>query len=133
MKEKFSKGMDEKRVIARQHKRKRLEMVEKLKEMKGLLTNADKVEIFLNDTKMSNELKAMRLKMEMRFASDSSTTLPKSDGIIRIQVTLPNKKRRDKSAVEFTDSLMAYLGRKTNKKAFDYHLFSKSLENCTKF
>ena len=130
MKEKFSKGMDEKRVIAYQHKRKRFEMLEKLKEMK--LTNADEVEIFVNDTKISNELKAKRLKLEMKFARDSSKTLPKSDRIFRIQVTLPNMKRRDKSAVQFADSLVADLGRKTDKKAIDYHLFSKSLENCTK-
>ena len=132
MKEKFSKGMDEKRVIAHQHKRKRLEMLEKLKEMKGPLTNADEFEIFLNDTKVSDELKEKRLKLEMKFARDSSTTLPKSDRIFRIHVTHPNKKRRDKSGVEFVDSLMAYLGRKTDKKAIDYRLFSKSLENCTK-
>ena len=35
--------------------------------------------------------KAKRMKMEMKFARDSSTTLPKSDPIFRIQVTLPNK------------------------------------------
>ena len=75
MKEKFSKGMDEKRVIAHQHKRKRLGMVEKLKEMKGPLSNADEVDIFLNDTKVSDELKAKRLKLEMKFAQDSSTTV----------------------------------------------------------
>ena len=68
-------------------------MVEKLKEMKGPLTNADEVDIFLNDTKVSNELKATRLKLEMKFARDSSRTLPKSDRIFRIQVTLPNKKK----------------------------------------
>ena len=96
------------------------------------LTNADEVEIFLNDTKVSNELKAKRLKLEMMFAHDSSTTLPKSDRIFPIQISLPKKERRDKSPVEFADSLMAYLGRKTNKKAFDYHLFSMRLENCTK-
>ena len=105
----------EKRVIAHQHKRKRLEMLIKFKEMKGPLTNANEVEIFLNDTKVSNELKAKRLKLEMKFARDSSTTLPKSDRIFRIQVTLPNKKRLDKSAVEYADSLMASLGRKTEK------------------
>ena len=121
-----------KKVIAHQHKRKRLEMLEKLKEMKVPITNADEVEISLNDTKVSNELKAKRLKLEMKLARDSSTKLPKSERIFRIQVTLPTKKRRDKSAVEFADSLMAYLGRKTNKKAIDYHLFSKRLENCTK-
>ena len=75
--------------------------------MKGPLTNVDEVEISLNDTKVSNELKAKRLKLEMKFACDSSTTLPKSECIFRIQVTLPNKKRRNKCTVEFADSLMA--------------------------
>ena len=60
--------MGEKRVTVHQHKRKRLEMLEKLKEMKGPLTNADEVEISPNDTKVSNAGKA---KLEMKFACDS--------------------------------------------------------------
>ena len=45
-------------------------------------------------------------------------------------MTLPNKKRRDKTGAEFTGSLMIYLGKKPGKEAIDFDLFSKSLENC---
>ena len=92
-----------------------------------------KVEIFLNDTKVSNELKVKRVKLEMKFVCDCSTTLPKSDHIFCIQVTLPNKKRCDKSAFEFADSLMAYLGRKTDKKAVDHHSLQYNTIKCNLF
>ena len=32
------------------------------------------------------------------------------DLLFEIQITLPNKKRRDKTAIEFKESLMVYLG-----------------------
>ena len=91
MKEKFSKGVDEKRVVAHHQERKRLDMLDGLKEMDGPFTNADEVQTFLDDTKITDELKKKRLKLEMQFARESSMTLPKSDPIFRIMVTLPSK------------------------------------------
>ena len=93
MKEKFSKGVDEKRVVAHQQERKRLDMLDGLKEMDGPFTNADEVQTFLDDTKITDELKKKRLKLEMQFARESSTTLPKSDPIFRIMVTHTTKQK----------------------------------------
>ena len=42
-------------------------------------------------------------------------------------MTLPNKKRRDKTAAEFGDSLMAYLGKKAERTSKDYASFQSSL------
>ena len=47
------------------------------------------------------KLKQARMKMEVRFARDSSTTLPRVDPLFKIQITQANKKRRDKIAIEF--------------------------------
>ena len=41
------------------------------------------------------------MKLELKYARDSSITLPKSDPIFRIQVSELNKKRRDKTSEEF--------------------------------
>ena len=68
------------------------------------------------------------LKLELRFARESSTTLPQADPIFRIQVTLPSKKRRDKTESEFGESLMVYLGKKSDKSVIEYTKFKESLE-----
>ena len=52
------------------------------------------------------------MKKEVKFARDSSTTLPRVDPLFKIQVTMKNKKHRDKTAIEFGEALMVYLGRR---------------------
>ena len=94
MKEKFKKGIDEKMVKGEVKERKRLAMLEELKKHGGPCTSAEQVEDLVkkhSHDDASQELLTKRLKMEMKFARDSSTTLPKVDPIFRIQVTLPNK------------------------------------------
>ena len=53
--------------------------------------------------------KQQRLKMEMQFAQESSTTLPSMDSLFQIPATLHNNRRRDKTSKEFGDFLIAYL------------------------
>ena len=92
MKEKFAKGQDEKRVSGEQNEGKRLKLLESLKKEGGPFTNVDEVKLFLEKVHEIGEKEAKRrLKDEMKFARDTSTNLPKSDAIFRIQVTQPNK------------------------------------------
>ena len=107
-------------------------MLEDLKQMSGPFTNADEVKIFLDNNDMTGDVKDRRMKLEVQFARDSSTTLPKSDPIFRIMVVLPNKKRRDKYAAEYAGSLVAYLGKRSDKRSVEYELFSTSLQTCAK-
>ena len=58
---------------------------------------------------LNEKVKQLRLKLEVQFARESTTLLPKVDPLFRIQLTLPNGKRRMKTAVEFGESLMCYL------------------------
>ena len=51
--------------------------------------------------------------------------------VFRIQVTMPNKKRRDKTANEFGESLMVYLGKKSDKAVIEYKKFKEALEKFT--
>ena len=66
--------------------RKRLLNLEKLKELKGPFTNAEEVEEFLNSEVPQKEKQA-RMKKELQFARDSSTTLLWVDILFKIQVT----------------------------------------------
>ena len=44
---------------------------------------------------------------------------------------MPNKKRRDKTAAEFGDALMAYLGKKVDRNVMEYETFQQSLRELT--
>ena len=124
MKEKFAEGADEKQVIAQMKERKRLDMLEELKSMGGPFTNLQEVEVYLKGSDVDKK----RLKKELQFARDSSVTLPRVDPLFRVQVTLPNKQRRDKTATEFGESLMVYLGKKGSRSNLEYQNFKQSLE-----
>ena len=131
MKEKFKAGADLKQISALQKEKKRLDKLEILKKAGGPFTDALEVEKFLADSQIKTEQKKHRMKMEMQFARDSSTTLPKVDPLFRIQVVLPNKKRRDKTAVEFGESLMVFLGKKADRSIMDYSAFKISLNKLS--
>ena len=126
-KEKFAAGAEEKQLVAQLKERKRLDMMDQLKAGGGPFTDAEQVQEYLDRPGQSEKEKQARLKKELQFARESSTTLPSVDPLFRIQVTLPNKKRRDKTASEFGESLMAFLGKKAESAAMEYNLFKSSL------
>ena len=132
MKEKFALGAGEKQVVAQSKERKRLDMLEKLKADNGPFTDADMVREYMDNSDICDKLKQNRLKLEVQFARESSTTLPSVDPIFKIQVTLPTKKRREKTAEEFAISLMAYLGKKSEKSSMEYTMFKNSLDKYSK-
>ena len=76
---------------------------------------------------MDLKIKQKQLKKEIQFARDSSTTLPKVGPIFKIQVTGSDKKRRDKTAVEFTEALKVYLGKWEDRIQLEYSVFKESL------
>ena len=45
----------------------------------------------------------------------------------QIQVTGPDKKRRDKNAAEFGEALKVYLGKREDRLELDYSAFKESL------
>ena len=113
--------------MAQQKERKRLDMLDQLSAGGCPFTDAVQVQEYLAMPGLSEKEKQARLKKELQFARESSTTLPSVDPLFRIQVTLPNKRRRDKTAKEFGESLMAFLGKKAESAAMEYNLFKSSL------
>ena len=78
-----------------------------------------------------NKVNKVRMKIELQFARDSSTTLPKTDPLFRVMITLPNKKKRDKTAEEFGEAMMAFLGKQSDQIYMDYTVFQRSLEKLS--
>ena len=128
MKEKFKAHADVKQINSLKMERKRLDKLDKLKKLGGPFTEAEEVEKFVIDPKIPEKTKKDQMKMELQFARDSSTTLPKVDPLFRVMVTQPNKKKRDKTAAEFGEALMAFLGKQSDQIYMDYTVFQSSLD-----
>ena len=129
MKKRFTEGADEKKEIALKQERKRLDMLDNLKSGGGPFTDADEVSNFKKDETLGLDSKAKqkRLKLEIQFARESTTLLPKVDPLFRIQKTLPTVKRCDKTGEEFAEALMAYLGKKGDRIGLEYNRFQECL------
>ena len=123
----FEKRSDEKKELAQRVERKRLDTLDTLKGMGGPFTDASEVELFLHQDWDAKKRKA-RMKLELQFARDSSTLLPKSDPLFKVQVTMATGKRRDKTPEEFGEALMCFLGKKGDRMTLDYSLFQQSLQ-----
>ena len=127
-KERVKKGSDEKRENALIHERKRVANLQKLKEDGGPFTCAEDVDTYLSDLDENNKKeKQKRLKLEITYARDTSTLLPKVDPLFKIRKTDVKGKQRDKTAEEFGEALVILLGRKADRKAMDYSTFKESL------
>ena len=112
MKERMRNGSDEKREL------------EKLKEQGG----AEEVDAYLSDLDETNmKEKQMRMKLEISYARDTSTLLPKVDPLFKIRKVDVKGKQRDKTAKEFGEALAVLLGRKADRKAMDYSTFKECL------
>ena len=145
MKDRLSAILTEKQAVAVNKEEKRLIMLEKLKNCGGPFTSSEQVDAFLCESrqreqsavnvkekaKITKEV-AARMKLEVKYARDSSTTLPKTEPIFRIQISALNQKRRDKTAEEFGVSLKALYGKKAGKLALSLDQFKQSLNNISK-
>ena len=79
----------------------------------------------LDDLNMKEKQK--RMKMELMYARDTSTLLPKADPLFRIRKIDMKGKQRDKTAEEYGEALAILLGRKADRKAMDYSTFKECL------
>ena len=121
------KGSDEKQEMARQKEDKRLNNLEFLKSKGGPFTDEREVEEYLaKDEQEKDNVK--RMKMELQFARDSSTLLPKVDPIFSAQITIPEtRKRRQKTPGEFGAALKVLLGKRSSKALMEYSSFQTIL------
>ena len=128
MKERMKRGSDERRETALIQERKKLSMLEELKEGGGPFTSAEEVGAFLDDTTQNEKKKKKRMKLEIQYARDTSTPLPKVEPLFRIRMTMANGKQRDKTSTEFGGAMKVLLGQKEDRKSLEYSKFQESLE-----
>ena len=76
-------------------------------------TSAEEVDAYLFDLDDMKE-KQKRMKLEISYARDTSTLLPKVDPLFKIRKVDVKRKLRDKAAVEFGEALTILLGRKAD-------------------
>ena len=129
MKEKQKEGSDEKQELAKQREEKRLDNLDSLKAKGGPFTDEREVDEYLGNVDIDEKEKVKRMKLELQFARDSSTLLPKTDPIFRIQITVPETgKRRQKNSSEFGAALRALLGKRSSREVMEYSSFKEMLE-----
>ena len=91
-------------------------------------TSAEEVDAYLADLDDANmKEKQKRMKLEISYARDTSTLLPKVDPLFKIRKVDVKGKQRDKTAVEFGEALTILLGRKADRRAMDYSTFRDCL------
>ena len=128
MKAAQEKGSDEKQEVAKQKEDKRLDNLEFLKSKGGPFTDEREVEEYLAKKDEQEKDKVKRMKMELQFARDSFTLLPKVDPIFRVQITVPETgKRRQKTPGEFGAALKVLLGKRSSKAVMEYSSFQTIL------
>ena len=80
----FARESTEKQEMAQRQERKRLDMLNSLKSLTGPFTDAVEVVKYLAEPTLSEKVKQQRLKLEVQFAKESTTLLPKVDPLFRI-------------------------------------------------
>ena len=89
------------RSMAKQKEDRRLDILDFLKSKGGPFTDEREVEEYLAKEDEPEKEKVKRMKMELQFARDSTTLLPRADSIFRVQITVPEtRKRRQKTPKE---------------------------------
>ena len=123
------KGSDEKQVVAKQKEEKRLDILDFLKSKGGPFTDEREVVEYLACKTEQVKDKVKRMKLELQYARDSSTLLPKNDPIFRVQITVPETgKRRQKTPIEFGSALKVLLGKRSGRTVMEYSKFQNILK-----
>ena len=96
--------------------------------MGGPFTDEKEVEDYITKEDIIEKDKVKRMKLEMKFARDSSTLLPKTDPIFRVQIVIPETgKRRQKKPGEFGAALKVLLGKRSKRTVTEYSSFKDTL------
>ena len=102
--------------------------MQKLKEQRGPFTSAEEMDAYLSDLDENNKKEEQKMmKLEISYARDTSTLLPKVDPLFKIRKVDLKGKQRDKTATEFGEALAVLLGRKADRRAMDYSTFRDCL------
>ena len=69
--------------------------------------------------------------MEIQFARECSTLLLSVDPIFKIMKTQPNGERKMKTALEFGEALMSFLGKRNDRTMIEYNKLQETLNKLS--
>ena len=69
--------------------------------------------------------------MEIQFARKCSTLLPSVDPIFKIMKTQLNGERKMKTALEFGEALMSFLGKRNDQTMIEYNKLQETLSKLS--
>lgn len=102
------KGMDAKEISNISVDKQRNADLNKLTEVGGPITTPEQVTQFMDRSDVDEKTKNTRLYLEVRFAKNSSLSLPKSSDIFRLK-----RKGKNLPSKEYSDNLSTYLSKIT--------------------
>ena len=99
----------------------------------GPFTDEREIEEYLAKQGETEKEKVKRMKLELQYARDTSTLLPKTDPIFKIQITvLETGKRRQKTPEEFGAALKSLHGKRGRREIMEYSTFQNTLKKMVK-
>ncbi|CAB4057090.1 unnamed protein product [Lepeophtheirus salmonis] len=107
--ERFRNGSTEKEALVIEKESKKTNALRKVERRSSSFINVGEIDVFMQSSKNDSRKKQKRLKMKFSFPRESWKCLPKTDPLFRIQVTLPTKERRDKTADDYVIAIKALL------------------------
>ena len=126
-------GSDVKQEIAKVKEGKRLDTLDFLKTKGGPFTDEREIEEYLAKQGETEKEKVKSMKLGLQYARDTSTLLPKTDPIFKIEITVLEKgKRRQKTPEEFGAALKSLLGKRGRREIMEYSTFQNTLKKMVK-
>jgi hypothetical protein len=102
-------GLEKKEAVGVTTERRRMKDLQKLKTMGGPFVNPKEVDDFINDDTISTQKKEDRLYTEIRYARDTTLSLPKASDLFRLKEKIKNQ-YKNLSVVTYASNLKVYLG-----------------------
>ena len=105
----------------------KMKILDNLKKEGGPFSSADEVDEYMG-TNLSDSVKQKRMKKEVKYARDSTRSIPAAGKLFRIMKTDPNtKKGRDLTAKEFSENLKVVLGKQNSRSEVTFDDFLVAL------
>ena len=105
----------------------KLNILEKLKERGGPFTSSEQIDDYLQSQE-DDKAKINRLRDEVVYARDTSSSLPKANPVFRIFQTTEGRKRKMFTVEQFGNNLKILLGKKNQRNTVTLADFQKALK-----
>ena len=118
------KGLEQKQAANVTVDKRRNRDLQELKEQGGPFTNSEEVELYVNDSEISEDIKNKRLYLEIRYARDISLSIPKTSDIFRLK-----KDYKNLPTLKYATNLQVYLKNVTCKTSVSLTDFLSALQS----